>query len=173
MNIFYLDHDPVLAAEATCDKHVVKMILESAQLLCTAHHMLDTGLVYSQKVKLYKATHINHPASKWTRSRTSHYNWLSNHALALCREYTYRYNKIHKSQSLIEYCLQNPPLIDMCGCMLAPPQCMPDEYKMEDVVAAYRRYYIECKRNTIQMKWTKREPPRWWQEYVNSETKSN
>jgi hypothetical protein len=158
MNIFYVDSDSKLAAQALCDKHVVKMILESAQLLCTAHHL---HTLWSLPEKFYKPTHKNHPCSIWVRKQSANYAWLATHAAFLCKEYTYRYGKTHASLPVIDWCLDNFP--DICiGFGTNPPQCMPDEYKCEDTVEAYRRYYNECKRNTIQMKWTRRNPPEWW-----------
>ena len=77
MNIFYLDEDPVLAAQMHCDKHVVKMILESAQLLSTAHLLID-GDELADERGLYKATHKNHPSSKWVRDSSENYEWLWN-----------------------------------------------------------------------------------------------
>ena len=165
MNIFYLDNDPTLAAQAQCDKHVVKMILESAQLLCTTHHYFDSDPrpETHKHIKFYKKTHVNHPCSIWTRKSLANYNWLAQHALALCSEYTYRYNKQHKSYDIIVLCsLFYPTDIDVNMWLTEPALAMPDEYKSEDPVESYRRYYKECKRNTIQMRWTKREPPKWW-----------
>ena len=89
MNIFYLDKDPVVAAQMMCDKHVVKMILESAQMLSTAHRVLD-GDTYANKVGLYKMAHKNHPSTIWARSSIENYDWLSGHMQALMKEYTYR-----------------------------------------------------------------------------------
>ena len=99
MNIFYLDRSPSIAAEMACDKHVVKMILESAQLLSTAHRVID-GDEYADKVGLYKMAHKNHPSTIWTRTSTENYMWLNRYFGALCREYTYRYGKHHASERL-------------------------------------------------------------------------
>ena len=93
MNIFYLDKCPVKAASFQYNKHVVKMILESAQMLCTAHHLLGNTNVP------YKPTHKNHPSAVWVRQNAKHYQWLYNHMLALGNEYTKRYNKIHKTMA--------------------------------------------------------------------------
>jgi len=166
VNIFFLDEDPELAAQAMCDKHVVKMILESAQLLCTAQHYFnsDPRPDQYQHIKFYKSTHVNHPCNVWTRKCLANYNWLAQHALALCNEYTYRYNKKHKSQDIITLCsLFYPMGIDVSMYQTQPALAMPDEYKCDDPVQSYRRYYTECKRNEIQMRWTKRKPPEWWE----------
>ena len=87
MNIFVLDLDPVKAARYQCNKHVVKMVLETAQLLCAP---------FEPGVAPYKRSHFNHPSSIWTRSSLSNYHWLIVHGMALCDEYEYRYSKIHK-----------------------------------------------------------------------------
>ena len=88
MNIFYLSECPVESAQAQCDKHVVKMILESAQMLCTAHHACPSDA--ERPEKFYKQAHLNHPSTIWTRGNRSQYLWLYNHMLALGEEYTKR-----------------------------------------------------------------------------------
>lgn len=133
MNIFVLDNDPFKAAEYQCDKHVVKMVLETAQLLCSAHETAP-----------YKRTHYNHPCAVWTRSSLSNYMWLCEHGLGLAREYTFRYNKVHKSTEVIEWARLNMPNILNLG-LLPFAQAMPDKYKHEDAVVAYRNYYIHEK----------------------------
>lgn len=171
MNIFYLDEDPVLAAQAQCDKHVVKMILESAQLLCTAHWVLDTGAPYTTQVKFYKATHVNHPCSKWVRHSQCNYNWLVKHALALCEEYSYRYNRIHASLWTIAYCsLNSIPVDNLAYKPTTPALAMPDIYKTHDPIGSYRDYYWYDKRVNIKMVWTKRGPPSWWLNYEQRTT---
>ena len=90
MNIFYLDNNPVKAAQVQYNKHVVKMILESAQMLCTAHHHYDNG----HNVP-YKKAHYNHPSTIWCRQNASQYMWLYDHMIALGKEYTKRYKKTH------------------------------------------------------------------------------
>ena len=99
MNIFYLDRDPQIAAQMMCDKHVVKMILESAQMLSTAHRVLD-GDEYADKNGLYKKAHVNHPSSEWVRCSYQQYKWLYDHMVALMEEYTYRYGKHHATERL-------------------------------------------------------------------------
>ena len=142
MNIFYLSHDPYLAAQVQYNKHVVKMILESAQLLCTAHHELGNHDVP------YKATHKNHPSAIWARSNDLAYLWLYEHMMGLGEEYTRRYNKMHLT---IEKCrdvlMQLPPGIPSIDWE-QPPQCMPDEYKAKCSVDAYWNYY-EAEKHTV------------------------
>lgn len=154
MNIFYVDTDPRIAARSLCDKHVVKMILESAQMLCTAHHV--SGGVYVSNMP-YKATHKNHPSNIWVRKSFNHYIWLYDHFNWLCEEYTYRYGKTHKTEEYA-WLLIRTPLLPMCD-FFDPPQCMPDEYKLPDTVDAYRNYYKHGKSHLL--KYTKREMPEW------------
>ena len=111
MNIFYLSECPVESAQSQCDKHVVKMILESAQMLCTAHHACPTDA--QRPEKFYKQAHLNHPSTIWVRTTTENYEWMVIHALALCEEYTHRYGKIHASQALIEWCADNVPALSL------------------------------------------------------------
>jgi hypothetical protein len=176
MNIFYLSKDPVQAAEWMVDKHVVKMILESAQLLCTAHRVLDgqetvgksaTGrnvkrwiLPDARETVLYSATHINHPSAVWCRQAVMNYNWLADHMFALLFEYTHRYNKEHKVQGELSYMLQSPPFALKKYEMTEMPSAMADEYKISnDPIVNYRNYYKVGKARMH--KWTNRQPPEW------------
>jgi len=136
MNIFYLDKDPVKAAQVQYNKHVVKMILESAQMLCTAHHH------YGNDNVPYKKAHYNHPSTIWVRESDEHYNWLYNHMLALGREYNKRYNKEHLSIIKCKKPLFCFPKGIPYKKLVQPPQCMPDEYKDKCSVKAYWNYYI-------------------------------
>lgn len=143
MNIFYLHKSPELSAQAMHNKHIVKMILESAQMLCTAHHELDGEKVCSNS--LYKSTHKNHPSAKWVRESKQNYSWLYQHMLALGFEYTKRYGKLHKSIKTLSNTLINFPKNLPYGKFTQPPQAMPDEYKHEDSTIAYRKYYLSEK----------------------------
>jgi len=156
MNIFYLHESPTTAAEYMCDKHVVKMILESAQLLCTAHHVCPSDA--ERPEKFYKKTHINHPCAIWARSCTGNYRWLCDHAQSLLNEYTYRYGKQHATTSVIRWCKANDPDIPESE-PTEIAQCMPDEYKADDPVVAYRNYYNQAKSHLHS--WKKREVPHW------------
>ena len=141
MNIFYLDKDPVIAAQMSCDKHCIKMILESAQMLSTAHRVLD-GDEYADNVGLY---------------------WLWKHMRALMREYTHRYGKIHATERLNEPLAKLPTNINFGNLYVDPPQCMPEECKGEDTVLAYQKYYIIEKSKIAT--WNKtRSAPKWWKE---------
>jgi|DEB0MinimDraft_6_1074348.scaffolds.fasta_scaffold166029_1 hypothetical protein len=153
MNIFYLDSDPFEAATLQCDRHVVKMILESAQLLSTAHHELGSTAPY-------KTTHKNHPSAVWVRRSYLHYAWLYKHFIGLCAEYESRYNKTHKSWHTCAEALQNAPTRIAVMPFEEPPQCMPDECKVPgDSVKAYKKYYI-----LKNEEWTKVGRPMTWKQ---------
>jgi hypothetical protein len=162
MNIFALDADPALAAQYHSNIHVIKMILETAQLLCTAHHC--SGAQYPVP---YKKTHQNHPSAIWCRANVSNYKWLASLGKALCKEYTYRFGKIHKTEAVIDWAITNIPNIPD-GELTVFAQAMPDECKGQDPVEAYRKYYAMHKasfliRGKVQLaKWSGREPPAWF-----------
>lgn len=159
MNIFFLSDDPYEAAEMQADKHVVKMILESAQLLSTAHRILDGDpLPDHRDEKFYRATHHNHPSAKWCRESVQNYNWLVDHFDGLLKEYTHRYSKKHACTRLL-YDLQSPPLALKDYDWTTPPSCMPEEFKVGSFVDNYREYYRKSKSHLH--KWTNREPPDW------------
>ena len=179
MNIFYLDRDVKTCATYHNDKHVVKMILEYAQLLSTAHRMLD-GDEYidassGRRIKrwrlknesmeniLYKASHINHPSAIWVRQSNNNYNWLMCLLQDLLQEYTYRYGKIHATDRLV-YWLRKPPANIPVGYFTQPTPAMPDEYKVPDSVQSYRNYYVGAKKTMA--RWKKRPIPEWWSDTV-------
>jgi len=163
MNIFYLSSDPVAAAQAQGDKHVVKMILESAQMLSTAHRVLD-GDKTSDNKGAYKATHKNHPSNVWTRENSANYKWLREHALALCAEYKRRYGRVHKTQAVIHSLFMPPSNIPQKSECSNIPQCMPDEYKNVDPIKAYRAYYMSKRdEGVVTYKDTRTVP--YWMEY--------
>lgn len=154
MNIFFLDRDIKKCVEYHCDKHVTKMIVEYAQLLCSAHHM--TPQVTPQVP--YKLAHKNHPCSIWVRESLSNYLYLCELGLELSKEYTHRYGKRHKSQEVIEWCITNK--VKICDKGFSdPPKGMPEEYKVLDCVESYRNYYREDKIRFA--KWKNRSVPEW------------
>ena len=163
MNIFYLDKSFTKSAEYHCDKHVVKMILETAQLLSTAHRVLD-GDEYADSVALYKSTHKNHPSAVWVRSNQKAYEWTFMLLYKLCEEYTKRYNKKHKTSRLLNSLVNKPKNIEQSQWdteLTPPPQCMPDEYKHKDTVTAYRNYY-KCAKKSF-AKWAYSTTPDWFE----------
>jgi len=155
MNIFVLDWDVKKCAMYHNDKHVVKMILETAQLLCGVHHMTESP---SENVP-YKLSHKNHPCSIWARESMDNYLWLCELGMELCAEYTFRYGKRHKSQQVIEWCIDNRPNIPEEG-FTVPAKAMPDQYKVEDVVQSYRNYYLGEKKSFCN--WKNRSVPSWF-----------
>ena len=178
MNIFYLDHDVTKCAEMHNDKHVVKMILEYAQLLSTAHRVIDgvelNGLSASGRKRkfwtlgdsrdytLYKATHINHPSAVWVRKTHQNYMWLADLLGQLCSEYTHRYEKTHKVErdGLLNILQTNLPKNIPIGPFTQPTPAMPDEYKVEgDIEKSYWNYYNGSKKERGLFKWTGRHTP--------------
>ena len=182
MNIFILDNDPIKAAQLQCDKHVVKMIVESAQMLSTAHRLLDGVLVEGvsksgRKAKqwrladplfdglLYKAVHMGHPCTVWTMESNTNYVWHYIHFVALCDEYTNRYGKIHATDKLLKDPLckipKNIPKLGRTPFRLAmgvAPECIDES----NPVISYRKFY-QTKQARFKMTWTKREVPDWFQ----------
>jgi hypothetical protein len=152
MNIFVLSYDVEECAKWHLDKHVVKMPLETAQLLCTA-------LWYHGGKPLYKKAHKNHPCKLWTRESQANFNWLVALGFSLCSEYQYRYGKTHKCLEVLDDCKKQSVLLPEFP-FSEPPQAMPDEYKRESVIEAYRAYYIGGKKNIAS--WKGREKPFWW-----------
>ncbi len=170
MNIFFLHLDPKKCAQMHLDKHVVKMILESAQLLCTVHHFIneenkkrDSNYI-SKYLPKYKPTHKNHPSAIWSRTSLSNYKWLIQLAKELCTEYTYRYGKIHSTQNIILDLEKNLPDIPDIG-FTTPLLAMPNEYKDKDPVESYRHYYFFDKSHMHF--WKKRDVPEWITEMRN------
>lgn len=159
MNIFYFYGCPILSAQAQPDKMLVKMPLETAQMLSTAHRVLD-GDTYADKHNLYKTAYKNHPCTIWARETSFNYRWLYDHFLALGREYNYRYNKIHKSIQKLAAPLAKTPTNIKRDVLSPPAQAMPDEYKNVDPCIAYRNYCIAEK---TYAQWNKNRPkPNWW-----------
>jgi hypothetical protein len=176
MNIFYLHTDTKECAKQHLDKHVVKMILEYAQLLSTAHRLLD-GYEYegksvsgrkamrwklddSREDNLYMASHMKHPSGIWCRENLSNYTWLYTLWRNLMEEYTFRYGKHHVAERLISF-LETPPINIVEGNITSMPQCMPENYKVPDnSIQAYHNYYIGDKQRFAV--WTNRPIPSWY-----------
>lgn len=189
MNIFYLSHDVDQCAQWHVDKHVVKMILETCQLLSTAHRLIDgTPTIEKRYVAgslparwrqikrwslpvdqrfptdrndvVYQATHMNHPSAVWCRANDANYMWLFDLLQALMREYTYRYGKDHVCHKLLPY-LRSPPAKIASGKFYAPTPAMPDEYKVKgDSLQSYHNYY--CGAKARMASWKNREVPVWF-----------
>lgn len=158
MNIFYLHEDPITSAEAMTNKHVCKMILESAQMLSTAHRMLDGTQTVSIKNnrsrkywqhptlddQLYQATHYNHPSNVWIRESMYNYVWLYIHFCALCNEYSDRYGKTHSTETKLRQILsqlpKNIPNVEMTPVKVAITDTQ--WHVPNDPIQSYRNYYI-------------------------------
>ena len=182
MNIFVLSSDPVDAAQMHCDRHVIKMILESGQMLCAAHwigwrrHLgsdkpmkrveLDgwlRGNIPQHLQPPWKVTHEHHPCTQWTQHARQNYVWHSKMGLALCEEYTRRYGKIHKCETVHRWLEKNmPPMFETAqDAMTQHAICMPDAYKVvDDPVESYRNYYREDKVRFA--KWKNTSEPIWF-----------
>ena len=157
MNIFFLDKTPELSAKMLCDKHVPKMLLESAQMLSTA--LRQNG--YKDDY-LYKSAHPNHPMTKWVGNTRDNFIWAFRNADEISREYYKRFGKKHKSTRILDFITNNEMQNEIPDKSFTdPPQCMPDEYKDNDYVTAYRNYYKGEKEYFA--KWEKgRNQPEWW-----------
>ena len=177
MNIFYLHEDPIQNAKWHIDKHIVKMPIEYAQLMSTAHRLLD-GEMYLGKTAigrnikrwklhderediLYKASHINHPSAIWVRESIENYFQMYKLYMAVLAEFTNRYGKIHGSSKPSIALIRPPSNIPMVkGTQL--PQCMPEICKVKNnPILAYRNYYIVEKNSFAS--WKNREIPEWFQ----------
>ncbi len=161
MNVFWLDEDPRLAARYHCDQHVNKLLLEAAQVLCTAARA--NGL---EAEFLYQPTHTSHPVTRWAAESRANWLRLKEHAEALNAEFVDRYEKdeAHASWRVIERI--DPDEIDFPSSEPTPrPQTMPEEYRRpDDVVGAYRAYYAGEK--AAWAEWAHTEEPPWLAEYV-------
>jgi hypothetical protein len=167
MNIFVLDESPIISAQMQCDKHIVKMPLETAQMLCSVWHRYGSA----DRVP-YKEAHRNHPCTLWAGNDAHNYDWLWHHGMELCFEYTRRYNNIHKCQAVImDLAIDNVGFAfeHMSRQGQPHPQAMPDIYKEQDgffppevaTVRAYRQYYVNEKKDIA--KWEKSRPmPDWY-----------
>ena len=160
MNIFYVYEDPADAAICLPDKLVVKMPLESAQMLCTAHRV-HNGDDWCDFNGIYKTAHLNHPCTIWAKETTKNYMWLYYHFYALSKEYEARYGRQHLSFIKLNEVLSNPPTGVTEGELTTMPQAMPIQYKNTDPVKAYRDYVVNEK---TYAKWNKLpdRQPTWW-----------
>jgi len=136
VNLFYLHEDPQICASMHCDKHVVKMIIETAQLLSTAVRTIEPNAP-----NVYKTSHLNHPSARWVRANAQNYRWATLLLKFLGEEYERRYGKRHKTirevyGSFAQYEGRMP-----AGEFYPPPQVVPEQHKRDDTVEAYRSYY--------------------------------
>ncbi len=193
MNFFILSEDPILSAIEQCDKHVVKMPVETGQMLSTAirqkygkpgtvktrrgediiehqRHLLHElgeydGMFNSEKGAPYWSVHVKHPCTLWTGESFENFWWAHTHGLALCYEYRRRYKRKHKSEEVIHAVYEYLNFHDIKEWKTGQTpfaQAMPDEYKREDAVEAYRAYYLGEKKRFA--KWAYTSLPTWWKE---------
>lgn len=183
MNRFRIEQTPSQCAKSHCDKHVPKMVVEEAQMLCTAHRMLDGTLEMrpsksgKRQVKywsmpddregiLYKAVHMGHPCTVWAAESLGNYRWAYALFEYLCEEYSYRYGKVHASQSKLldtlalapENINKTLPVSPMPLAMGAAPQCIDPT----DVIGSYRKFY-QTKQHRFSMTWKSRPVPEWFE----------
>jgi hypothetical protein len=172
MNIFYLSHKLWRCARWHCDKHVVKMILETAQLLYTAHWVhASPGLPNFSTAPCRKGTdqrgylsirNKKHPSAKWARASRDHYVWLCGLGLALCREFSHRFGGVHSCEAHLRWLQANPPATLARKGWTDPPQAMPDEYRRPLAIDGYRAYYKLNKGEVRGMlAYSKRHRPHW------------
>lgn len=181
MNIFALSPVPEVAAKWHCDKHVSKMIVEAAQMLSTAHRILDGSMSRrpskSGKTKvrywsmgdnrediLYKAVHCGHPCTVWTMESHSNYKWHYELFKELCKEYTYRYGKVHATETKLMDVLKEIPknikksyMTPFALAMGSNPECI----NHDDPIGSYQQFY-QTKQDRFKMSWSKRETPHWF-----------
>jgi hypothetical protein len=188
MNIFILHEDPVIAAQMQCDKHIPKMVVESAQMLSTAHRVLDGKLTkrpsksgktmvkywdlyegaddLEAELTYYAAVHVGHPCTQWTMESEANYRWHYDHFIGLCDEYTYRYEKLHKTARVLGGPLYSAPRNIPKGPMTPFRLAMgsnPECFFYHEPVRSYRAFY-KTKQERFKMVWTKREMPEWFME---------
>ena len=159
MNIFATDKCPIKSAQNMCDTHVVKMVLESAQLLCS--------YLNEQNIETpYKSTHLKHPCSLWLKESALNRYWLFEHFEGLLNEYKHRYNKTHaceKLRSLFIQCFEECMWTNYFNEIEKFALAMPNEHKTDCPIQSYRKYYLSKQKTMkIKMKWTNRQPPEWF-----------
>lgn len=167
MNIFVTDKDPVISAQALDDKRVIKMALETAQLLSSAIFINDNMTRHDE---IYKPTHLKHPCTIWASASSENWSWLYEHFTALCQEYNFRYNKYHACLKISEHLLnlrhhiKEGSLTPFANCTHS--EAMQIDFRdMSDTFEAYRKYLIaKWKYDKVKPKWTNREKPLWYKE---------
>jgi len=155
VNIFFLDEAPEVSAQMLCDKHVPKMLLETCQMLSTAYqrHM-------GEHEELYKPAYPKHPMTIWVGDSKANFDWAFDHAVEISNQYTKRFNNSHKSHIILQVLADEYVGIPDIG-FTTPPQCMPDAYKNDNYITAYRHYYWNDKKYFA--KWDRGVPkPTWW-----------
>jgi hypothetical protein len=169
MNLFILSRNLQECVEGMFDKHIAKIILEAIQMLCTALRLIDPDGDIHTKVKLYRIAHKNHPVTVWMRTSLENYLWTLDLVDVMHQEWKYRYGhpeeKVHASYTLVPFLRTYAPSADKFPMTGLTPfaQAMPDEYKHEDAVIAYRQYYQSPEKRRL-ASWKKRPKPEWFKD---------
>lgn len=153
MNVFLIEKTPAAAARSICNKHVVKMPTECAQMLCDV----------APRKAPYRKSHPNHPCTRMAADDPLYWNWILLHGLALCQEYSFRYGKAHAALRVLQWCARYPRHDILSNVVVQPTfvQCMPDKYRGADPVAAYRRFYV-AEKAYFAVWGPHRDPPTWF-----------
>jgi len=188
MNIFVLHWKPRKAARWQVDKHIIKMILETCQLLYTAHwilfypelrqyksavalskaqkqlsvpdYMLSAPMCQTTKEPTYRPCHTYHPCAKWTRACNGNYRWLATLGRELAREYRFRFHKEHSCEAHVEWLYANmPPTIQRYPRRPFVMAMAPEYQISKNPIVSYRHYYRTAKKEFL--KYTGRHPPHW------------
>ena len=167
VNLFVVDRDPIKSAQDLCDKHVVKMPLETAQILSSAfpkEEPFESLREVKPRRVLYRQTHLNHKICRWTRETEENFLWTVRHGIGLCVEFRVRYGHAHSSESVILWCMKNVHKLQFPSKGLTEfVQAISPDCYLDDPVEAYRKYYVLKKSHFA--KWLKgRQPPQWWHE---------
>ena len=155
MNRFILDTTPRASAQAHCDKHVVKMIVEEAQMLSTVHHAHG-----DDDPRLYRPTHRHHPCTLWAGQSRGNYEWAWELLYHLTCEYTVRFGRVHATEKLLAPLAYVPDGVNRDTVVTEFPQSVPEDLRGDDPIAAYRAFYLRDKARFAT--WTRRQPPSWW-----------
>jgi len=186
MNLFILDKAPKKCARDHCDRHIVKMPLETTQMLISAFWLWNGVASLADKraasqdkkflgrvFKNFPRTkpdgspdpwglgHFNHPCTVWVRSNSRNFLWALELGDELCAEYSRRYRKIHAVVPILDWIRAQPIPAPLASRRTPFPQAMPDECKVTgDAVAAYRAYYKLHKAKFAVWKYS--PTPKWW-----------
>ena len=168
MNRFLINYSPELCARDLCDKHVVKMPLEEAQMLCTTVRLHAPE--YAEEAGLYRAVHQKHPCTIWAGQSRANYLYSLDMFREMCREYTYRYGKVHASWRLYDALVDAAQYVPDGG-ITPHPECFSEHTDLKSgrpwPIQSYRQFYM-TKQKRFKMVWTKRDVPDWF-EYQNWE----
>lgn len=172
MNIFFLDTDPKEAAVMQCDKHVSKMAVESVQMLVSAlrrHGATDADVPLTKAGTPHRGGHPNHPSTVWAGDASGNFHWLAHHAVELCREYTFRYGKVHACESQALLCAELGWDLIPYGARTDVPLCVGEDFhelygtrsSFWAAPGAYRHFYRATKSGFA--RWERgRSAPVWW-----------